>query len=168
MIMSFLPTFKVLEMNNLTGLRNGHMLSNMKAKVEKIATKTVGENKFLENGLILGLDADGTVSNYDPASHKMPFVHYTEELLTLVNELQYYAEPIVDGVVYPRCVALYVGDTFTTNNYTGTIENNGDGYATVDAGVLKLQTGAEGAMFKATASSLPNGELAYEFLYLGV
>ena len=166
MIMSFLPTFKVFEMNNLTGLRNGHILANMKADVENIAVVSVGEHKYVENGIILGLDAAGTVSNYNPATHKQPFVHFTEELLTFVNELKYYAEPIVDGVVYPRCIGLYVGDTFTTNNYTGTIE--GDGYATVEGGVLKLQAGAEGAMFKATASTLPDGSEAYEFLYLGV
>ena len=166
MIMSFLPRFKVFEMNNLTGLRNGHILANMKADMENIAAVTVGTNKYIENGIILGLDAEGTVSNYDAAKHKVPFVHFTEELLTYFNELNLYAEPVVDGVVYPRCIGLYVGDTFTTDNYTGTLE--GDGYAVVEDGVLKLQTAAEGAMFKATASSLPNGDDAYEFLYLGV
>ena len=166
MIMSFLPTFKVFEMNNLAGLRNGHILANMKADIENIASVTAGGNKYIENGLILGLDAEGTVSNYDATKHKQPFVHFTEELLTYFNELRLYAEPVVDDVVYPRCIGLYVGDTFTTNNYTGTIE--GDGYATVEGGVLKLAAEAEGAMFKATASTLPDGSDAYEFLYLGV
>lgn len=164
MIMSFLPEFKVFEMNNLTGLRNGHILANMKADLTKTATYK-DEKKFVENGIILGLDAEGTVSNYVAGTHKQAFVHFTEELLTFVNELKYYAEPVVDGVVYPRCVALYVGDTFTTNNYTGEIE--GDGYATVENGVLKLAAEAAGAMFKATASTLPDGTAAYEFLYLG-
>ena len=166
MIMSFLPTFKVFEMNNLTGLRNGHILANMAADLDNTATVEVGGNEYVENGIILGLDAEGTVSNYDPAAHKRPFVHFTEELLTYFQELRLYAEPVVDGVVYPRCVALYEGDTFTTNNYTGTID--GDGYATVTDGVLTLQAEATGAMFKATASTLPDGSDAYEFLYLGV
>ena len=166
MIMSFLPTFKVFEVNNLCGLRSGHILANMAADVKNIAKATAGNNEYVENGIILGLDAEGTVSNYDPAKHKRPFVHYTEELLTYFNELRLYAEPIVNGVVYPRCIALYEGDTFTTNNYTGEIE--GDGYAAVENGVLKLQAAAEGAMFKATVSTLPDGGEAYEFLYLGV
>jgi len=166
MIMSFLPTFKVFEMNNLCGLRNGHILANMPADMESIAKVTVGDNDYIENGIILGLDAEGTVSNYDPSKHTMPFVHYTEELLTYFNELRLYAEPVVDGVVYPRCIGLYVGDTFTTNNYTSEIEGNG--YATVEDGVLTLQEEAEGAMFKATVSTLPDGSDAYEFLYLGV
>jgi hypothetical protein len=88
----------------------------MKADMAHTAAATVGEHKFLENGIILGLDAAGTVSNYNPASHKQPFVHFTEELLTYARDLKHYAEPVVDGVVYPRCVGLYVGDTFTTNN----------------------------------------------------
>lgn len=166
MIMSFLPTFKVFEMNNLTGLRSGHILANMPADLEKTAVKEAGGNKYIENGIILGLDANGTVSNYDPAAHKMPFVHFTEELLTYFQELRLYAEPVVGGVVYPRCIGLYVGDTFTTNNYTGEIEGNG--YATVEGGVLKLTDAADGAMFKATKSTLPDGGDAYEFLYLGV
>ena len=164
MIMSFLPTFKVFEMNNLTGLRNGHILANMPADLENIALVTAGGNQYVENGIILGLDADGTVSNYDPAKHDMPFVHFTEELLTYFQELRLYAEPVVDGVVYPRCVGLYVGDTFTTNNYGGTEE--GAKYAKVVDGVLELQAAAdESTMFKATASSLPDGGKAFEFQY---
>ena len=166
MIMSFLPTFKVFEMNNLTGLRSGHILANMAADLSKTASVEVGGNKYIENGIILGLDAEGTVSNYNPAAHKRPFVHFTEELLTYFQELRLYAEPVVDGVVYPRCVALYEGDTFTTNNYAGEIE--GDGFATVVNGVLTLQEEADGAMFKAVVSTLPDGNDAYEFLYLGV
>lgn len=165
MIMSFLPTFKVFEMNNLTGLRNGHILANMQADMAHIAKVTAGGNDYIENGIILGLDAAGTVSNYDPVKHKMPFVHFTEELLTYFNELRLYAEPVVDGVVYPRCVGLYVGDTFTTNNYAGDLEG-ADGYASVEDGILTLS--ADSGMFKATASTLPDGSDAYEFLYLGV
>lgn len=164
MIMSFLPTFKVFEMNNLTGLRNGHILANMAADIENIALVTAGGNQYVENGIILGLDAEGTVSNYDPAKHDMPFVHFTEELLTYFQELRLYAEPVVDGVVYPRCVGLYVGDTFTTNNYDGTAE--GAEYAKVVDGVLTLQSAADDdTMFKATASTLPDGSDAFEFLY---
>ena len=164
MIMSFLPTFKVFEMNNLTGLRNGHILANMAADMGNIASVTVGGNQYIENGIILGLDADGTVSNYDPAKHDMPFVHFTEELLTYFNELRLYAEPVVDGVVYPRCVGLYVGDTFTTNNHVGTTE--GAKYAKVVDGVLTLQSTADAdTMFKATASTLPDGDDAFEFQY---
>lgn len=169
MIMSFLPTFKVFEVNNLVGLRNGHILAQMAADINNIATVTAGDNKYVENGIILGLDADGTVSNFDPAKHDMPFVHYTEEILTYFNELRLYAELVKDGVVYPRCIGLYVGDTFTTNNHVALDEEADRAtykYAKVTNGVLELQTVADAnTMFKATDSTLPDGSDAFEFQY---
>ena len=51
MITKYLPKFKVVEVNNLTGLRNGHMLSQFAAD-ESLAT-TVNGNKFIENGVIV-------------------------------------------------------------------------------------------------------------------
>jgi hypothetical protein len=170
MITSFLPTFKVFEVNNLVGLRNGHILAQMKADVENIA-KVTAANKvdYVENGIIVGLDADGTISNYDPAKHDMPFVHYTEEILTWLPELRLFACPIEDGVVYPRAIGLYVGDTFTTNNHVAIGEEADRAtykYAKVTNGVLELQTAADkNTMFKATDSSLPDGSEAFEFQY---
>lgn len=166
MITKFLPEFKVFEVNNLTGLRNGHILAQMKG-ADNLAAKTVGSEKYIENGIICGLNGNGTIGNYVAGTHKTAFVHYTEEILSVFPELKYFAVPVEDGVVYPRCIALYAGDSFTTNNYTGSIEDNGDGYAVVENGVLKLQAEATNAMFKATASTLPTGEFAYEFLYIG-
>lgn len=157
MITKFLPEFKVFEVNNLTGLRNGHIVAQMKADAT-----IVGDKEYVENGIIMGLNADGTLGAYDATKHAVPFVHYTEEILTWIPELKYFAVPVEDGVVYPRGIALYVGDSFTTNNCSGS-----GAYAKVVAGVLTLQTEAEGAMFKATASTLPSGEPAYEFLYIG-
>lgn len=169
MITSFLPTFKVFEVNNLTGLRNGHMLAQMQADVDNIAKVTFGDIEFVENGIIVGLDADGTISNYDPAKHDCPFVHYTEEILTWLPELKYFACPVEDGVVYPRAIALYVGDTFTTNNHKAIGAEDDRStykYAKVTNGVIELQTAAdENTMFKAVDSTLPTGEPAYEFLY---
>lgn len=166
MITSFLPTFKVFEVNNLTGLRNGHILAQMKADVSKIAKKAAGDGEWVENGIIVGLDADGTISNYDATKHAQPFVHYTEELLTFLPELRLFACPIEDGVVYPRCIGLYIGDTFTTNNYTGTYE--GAKYAKVTNGVLELQAAATAdSIFKATPTTMPDGEEGVEFQYYG-
>lgn len=157
MITKFLPEFKVFEVNNLTGLRNGHIVAQMKADAT-----IVGDKEYVENGIIMGLNADGTLGAYDSTKHAVPFVHYTEEILTWLPELKYFAVPVEDGVVYPRGIALYVGDSFTTNNCSGS-----GAYAKVVGGVLTLQSGAEGAIFKATASTLPSGEPAYEFLYIG-
>lgn len=160
MITKYLPKFKSMEVNNLTGLRSGHMLSQFKAN-SSIAKKAVGDVNFIENGILVGLDSDGTINNFDKTKHGVMFVHYTEELNTVLDELQYFAVEIEDGVAYPRCIALYVGDTFTTDNYTGTYE--GAKFAKVTNGVLDLQTAADAdTAFIVGLTTMPNGSKAVE------
>ena len=156
-ILNYLPKFKVVEVNRLTGLTAGHMLSQFKNG--DVTLTQAGENDFLENGLIVGLSKDLVIDNYDAEKHAQPFLVFNEELNTFMNGLKYYAEPVVDGEVYPRAIGLYVGDTFTTNNYTGA----GD-FATVNNGVLTL--GTKG-IFKAEKATLPTGKVARKFTYLG-
>jgi hypothetical protein len=157
MITKYLPTFKVVEVNNLTGLRNGHILSQFVAD-EALAT-TVGQNKFIENGVIVSLGKDGKIVPYAEGTM---FVHYTEELNTFIDELQYFAVP-VEGDTYIRCIALYTGDTFTTNNVV-----KGEGtYGKVVNGKINIVNSAEGAAFIVKKSTLPNGEEAYECTYVG-
>lgn len=164
MITNYLPKFKVFEVNNLTGLRSGHMLSQIPADAA-ITTKTVGEAKFIENGLIVGLSATRTVENFDKTKHGQVFVHFTEELNTVFSNLEYFAVEVEDNVAYPRCIALYIGDSFTTNNYTGTYE--GAKYAKVGStGVLELQASADAdSMFLAVPTTMPNGEQGVEFTF---
>ena len=138
-ILNYLPEFKVVE-NRMTGLIAGHMLAIPSRR--DITVKTVGTAKFLENGLIVGLNGDLTIGNYDADKHAQPFLVFNEELNTFMNGLKYYAEPVVDGEVYPRAIGLYVGDTFTTNNYAGT---KGD-FAKVVDGVLTLEEDRENAI----------------------
>ena len=158
-ILNYLPEFKVVEVNRLTGLTAGHMLSQFKGG-EDLTLKAVNGNDFLENGLIVGLNKDLEIDNYDAEAHAQPFLVFNEELNTVISGLKYYAEPVTDGDVYPRAIGLYVGDTFTTNNYAGT---TGD-FAAVVGGVLTL--GTKG-IFKAEVATLPTGEAAYKFTYLG-
>jgi hypothetical protein len=157
MITKYLPKFKVVEVNNLTGLRNGHMLSQFAAD-ESLAT-TVNGNKFIENGVIVGLSKDGKIVPYADGTM---FVHYTEELNTFIDELQYFAVP-VEGDTYIRCIALYTGDTFTTNNV---VEGEG-AYGKVINGKINIVDSAEGAAFIVKKSTLPNGEVGYECTYVG-
>ena len=154
-ILNYLPEFKVVEVNRLTGLTAGHMLSQFRN-----GNATLKDDNFLENGLIVGLNKDLEIDNYDAAVHAQPFLVFNEELNTFMNGLKYYAEPVNDGDVYPRAIGLYVGDTFTTNNYAGT---EGD-FATVANGVLTL---GEDGIFKAEETTLPTGEKAFKFTYLG-
>lgn len=164
MFTKYLPTFKYMEVNDLVGLRSGHMLSQIPADAA-ITKVSKGDAKFIENGLIVGLSATGTVENFDKSKHPVMFVHFTEELNTVVDELKYFALEAPDGEkAYPRCIALYVGDMFTTTNYDGTL--NTAKYAKVVAGVPTLQTAADDdTAFIATPSDMPNGDEAVELTF---
>ena len=71
-----------------------------------------------------------------------------------------------NDVTYPRVLPLYVGDSFTTNNYTGTEE--GAVAAKVVNGVLTLQAAADAdTLFVAKLATLPAGQKAYHFVYVG-
>ena len=167
MITKYLPKFKVMEVNNLAGLRIGHVLAQHQAATG-IAKVQVGNTSFIENGIIVGLGSDGKIANYDATKHAQPFVHYTEEILTMLPGLEHFAvEPDEDGNYYPRAIGLYVGDAFTTNNYVkGAV--TGDGFAKVVNGVLNLQAAADGdTLFIAKKGTMPNGEEGYEFTYCG-
>ena len=164
-ILNYLPEFKVVEVNRLTGLTAGHVLSQFKNG--DVTLKNVNGNDFLENGLIVGLNKDLEIDNYDAAKHAQPFLVFNEELNTFMNGLKYYAEPVIDGEVYPRAIGLYVGDIFTTNNYAvaGATDPK---YAKVVDGKLTLQDTADSAtMFVVEESTLPTGGTAYKFTYLG-
>lgn len=164
MFTKYLPTFKYMEVNDLVGLRSGHMLSQIPADAA-ITKVSKGDAKFIENGLIVGLSATGTVENFDKSKHPVMFVHFTEELNTVVDELKYFALEAPDGEkAYPRCVALYVGDTFTTTNYNGTL--NTAKYAKVVDGVPTLQTAADvDTAFIAVPSDMPNGDEAVQLTF---
>ena len=117
-----LSKHKIVEVNRLTGLLSGHMVAQAPYRTVKTT---------FDNGAIMFLDdaAELVLGNDAGAQKKQPFLHYTEELLTgPVSGLEYFTVDVVgangtsvEGVCYPRAIALYEGDQFTTNNIAGTI-----------------------------------------------
>lgn len=163
----FLPSFKVVEINNSTAHRIGHAISQVPCYVEGIKVKEVGNYKFIENGLIVGLDKDYELKNYDAAEHSQPCLVYNDELITgPISTLDKYAEEIEEGKpAYVRALPLYLGDSFTTDNFAG---EAADGFAEVKDGQLSLQPDKdEKTLFIAKKSTLPNGKTAMEFTYIG-
>lgn len=171
----FLPEFKVVEINNSTAHRIGHAISQVPAYSElpealegagTVKTVTVGKYKFVENGIIVGYGSDGVLSNYDAAKHSQPCLVYNDELITgPIDTLNRYAEEVEDGKpVYLRALPLYLGDSFTTDNFTGKAQ---DGFATVDGGVLAVSADATNALFIAKKTTMPNKEVGIEFTYIG-
>ena len=129
----YLPTFHQVEMNLSVGLRTGHMLAQhllsgtTGVKEVDVTEGTVAKKvKFAQNGFIGQQTAAQTVqflgegADFSGVSGPL-FVHFTEELHPTSNELMHYAEEEygVPGEIYPRMIALYPGDQFTTTvNYT--------------------------------------------------
>ncbi len=160
---------KIVEINKSVGLLNGHMVAQ--APYRQVSTET-----YLDNGWIMFLD-DNAELVIDAGHKAQPFLHYTEELMTgPVIGAEYFTVDIdqtLDGdlVCYPRAIALYEGDEFTTNNFvfasgvafnaaSGEVEGkfaivNGDGVIEVVAAVPV--TTYEGPLFKARKEVLPVG-----------
>lgn len=163
--MIYKPNFKVLEVNNLAGLRIGHVLAQNVA-ADDIAKVEVLGNDYIENGIIVGLGADGKIANYDATKHAQPFVHYTEELNTYLVGYDTFAVEIEDGVAYPRCIGLYVGDTFTTDNVVAGAVTAADCYGKVVNGIINLQAAADtDTMFIVKKTTMPAGGVGYQCTY---
>ena len=108
-----LTKHKIVEPNKLAGLINGHMIAQ--------APFRDAVNLYLDNGVILFLDekAELVIGSDANAKKKQPFLHYTEELMNgPVNGSEYFTVDIENGLCYPRAIALYEGDEFTTNNFS--------------------------------------------------
>lgn len=167
-IKNLFPTFKSVEVNLSTGLRIGHMLAQHKFSYAKTDAKP-----YVENGVFFRVSKekpDTLVLSDDSNAVGPYFMHYTEELFTngFVEGLKYFAlEADEEGenyVCYPRVIALYAGDTFTTDNFTGDLDTAK--FAKVGAkGVLQLSATMpteEGPVFQAVKTTMPNGDKAVQ------
>lgn len=166
-ILNYLPTFHAVEINRSTGLVMGHVLSQNQAGTD-LTLVTKGAYDFLENGIIVGLSNDRTIENFDLEKHAQPFLIFSEEINDFMSGLKYFAQES-SREFYPRAVALYPGDAFTTNNYSGAFGLN-TAFAKVVNGVLTLQNSADDyTMFAVDLSSMPaDGSAAVQFVYLGI
>lgn len=172
----FLPKFKVVELNLSTAHLIGHVIAQTPAYTKEnadlgiaatdlIASTDKNGYTFIENGVIVGVDAKGNLSNYDATKHSQPCLVYNDELVTgPFDNLDQYAHFVDADPAYVRALPLYLIDAFTTNNYAG----ESGSYAKVVDGVLTLEGAATAdTLFLAKKTTLPNREPAYEFTYVG-
>lgn len=166
----FLPNFKVVEINNMAALRMGHVIAQNAIDKENIRLVGKGENKaykYLENGVIVGLGVDGKIANYDSAKHAQPMLVFTEELIAgPFYSLDQFAEEVGADDVYPRCLPLYLGDTFTTDNVK-VVEDGLYGIEANSGLICKAGSNAQ-AMFRGVACKLPAGQDAVELQVINV
>ena len=167
-----LTVHKIVEPNKLTGLRTGHIVAQ--APYRQVAAET-----YLDNGNILFLDtaAELVLADATGAQLKQPFLHYTEELMNgPVLGTKYFTVDLdetldEDAVCYPRAIALYEGDEFTTNNYETalTLASGTKYFGVIGANnILEVlaavpTTAYEGPLFVAEKDTLAAGEAAVHF-----
>jgi hypothetical protein len=176
--------FKVVEINNSLALRIGHVVAQQplaKADIEATGKVVpVSVNGYLDNGFFFKLNGNtGAVKVPADGNATGPvYLGYSDPLLDLRENyglLKDFAEQFDDGVLYPRLVALYPGDVFTTNNFAGAApaaEATAIAYVNFATGVLTvgaLPAEYVGPKFSVTRSTLPDGEtLALEVLVVTV
>jgi hypothetical protein len=176
MYTNLFPRFKVVEINRSTALTSGHVIAQYPAKASAVAHVEVNGYKadgseeiikVLENGIIVGLNSDAEVVNYEASKCAQACLVMNDELsVSPLEGLDQYCEVFENDVTYPRVLPLYVGDSFTTNNYKGTEADAK--YAKVDGGKLELQAAADGdTLFTVKVATLPAGQKAYHFVYVG-
>ena len=165
-ILNYLPEFPVVEINRSTGLVAGHVIAQTPLAPDFDGIDSINGVDFVANGFIVGLGAGLELEAYDADDHAQPFLIFTEELNTFFDGLKWYAtmEDPDEGAIYPRAIGLYVGDVFTTNNFEG----EEGAFAKVVDGALTLQAEADAdTLFAVEESTLPTGEEAMRFTYVG-
>ena len=111
-IYDLLPKFGYIEPNNLKGLQPGFVVAQMPVAKSATATLTYkGEGKYMENGTICAISADGIVA--PTAASKALFICYSEPLNTIVNSDQFYAVDL--KAEHPRLVQLIPGDEWMSS-----------------------------------------------------
>ena len=169
-------THKVLEANLSTGLRTGHMLAQ-----HPFAQPSSGVAKdYIDNGLLFTLGSNGELALATATTTEPVFIHYTEELqvLDFLSGRKYFTvEYEEEGVAYPRCIALYVGDVWTTDNF---VEYSGNEkpasqeeykYAIVNAGQFavckSVPSTYNGHVWKVNeVTTLPAGQTGVELMFV--
>lgn len=165
-------THKVVEMNQSTGLRTGHMVAQT-----RLVVKDESANSF-DNGYILALDVTKDELKLAVGNESRVFIHFTEEYQPIMKAgLKYFSVPLMEDAdknkyCYPRAIAIYENDAWTTDNFTGEFAAEGaTTWAEVENGVLKLRaTQPEDGkhIFLAKKTTLPDGVTnAAQFIYVG-
>lgn len=178
MIRSFFPTFKQVEPGLLKGLYAGDVVAQLPVKwtesgdVYGVPTVTFNNVKYVENGIICEIGVDGKIVSWGTtaatplAVHTPMFLHYTEELNTVIDEKSAFAVKAAQDETFLRLVRLYPGDEFVTDNVSFTATH---AFAKVVAGVITSQAAADAdTQFALEVTTLPNGEVGYRCVYLGL
>lgn len=147
-IYDYLPTYHVVEPNNLKGLQPGFVVAQM--EVAESAKEDLAPKGMMENGCICEITAAGIVRATKDS--KVLFLHFTEPLNTIIPGDKYFAVEVANE--NPRLVQLIPGDEWMSD-------------------VEGLETTYEGRIVKMTGegwykvSTMADGTEGYHYMFLG-
>ena len=166
-IYDYLPTYHVVEPNNLKGLQAGLVVAQMEVKEDcKYLKQDLNKKKvLLENGHLCAISKDG-IKEW-AAEDAVMFLHYTEPLNTILNSDKYFAVNTSEEL--PRLVQLMPGDEWMSD-----IDYFKDSLYTDVAEELKkhiIQYNSSESNFSKddwyAVDSLADGTKAFHYIYLG-
>ena len=154
-----LPTFDYIEPNNLKGLQPGFVVAQMPvAETASALLKDVNGVKFMENGTICAISAQGIVA--PTAETKNLFICYSEPLNTMFNENKFYAVNLKEE--YPRLVQLIPGDEWMA---TKELTLSGDLAGRIVEITSETGVGKSDDWFKCT--TMANGDQGHHYMFIG-
>ena len=165
-IYDYLPTYHVVEPNNLKGLQAGLVVAQMEVKEDcKYLKQDLNKKKvLLENGHLCAISKDG-IKEW-AAEDAVMFLHYTEPLNTILNSDKYFAVNTTEEL--PRLVQLMPGDEWMSDIDYELDENYSDLWTEINKHVIKVND--ESKLSKDdwyAVESLADGTKAFHYIYLG-
>ncbi len=168
------PKHKVVEINKMVGLRTGDMIADIPFSKPQsgLLADSIDNGCFFEltdtGAIVLAGSGDTGTVVADDKAHRI-FFHYTEELITgPIDQLDQFTVEYDDAdVAYPRLVKMYVGDVITTDNFTGTLGTTAKKIGIKNGQLDVASTYTTGPAFLVKKSTMPDGKVGAEVMYLG-
>lgn len=166
-ILNKLGGHTVVEDNNLNGIRQGHMLSQMPFDTAGNADL----NGELDNGYILEVTDEMKLTLHDGGTGAA-YLHYSEEYIAFLESasLDMFYLDIAKGDI-PRAIALVNGDSFTTDRFKSEASAalvDGKVYGgKIAGGVITVTDATEDAIMLIQKATLASGKDAVKVFWRG-
>lgn len=160
-IYDLLPKFDYIEPNNLKGLQAGFVVAQMPVAASATAlVKTVNGAKYMENGTICDISADGIVA--PTAASKHLFICYSEPLNTVADSDANYAVALNEE--QPRLVELIPGDEWMATKALALDEDS-----VLKGRIVEItpSTGLGQSDDWFSVSTMANGDAAHHYMFIG-
>lgn len=167
-IYDLLPKFGYIEPNNLKGLQPGFVVAQMPVADSAKTTITVeGKGKYMENGTICDISADGIVA--PSMTSKNLFICYSEPLNTVIDAAELYAVNLDEE--HARLVQLIPGDEWMATKALDLESKQASGSETNPLFGRIVEITNTTGMGKSddwfSCTTMANGDAAHHYMFIG-